>query len=76
LLALVSRVAPASVNATMVSAAYLTLFVANILMGWVGSWYEKMSPAAFWALDAGIAAIGALLVLLFGRRLTKALSTC
>ena len=37
LLALVSRVAPASINATMVSAAYLTLFVANILMGWVGT---------------------------------------
>ncbi len=76
LLALISRAAPTSVNATMVSAAYLTLFISNILMGWVGSYYEKMDPATFWALDAGIAAIGALLVLIFGRRLTRALSTC
>jgi len=76
LLALVSRAAPASVNATMVSGAYLTLFVSNMLMGWVGSYYEKMTPAAFWTLDAGVAAVGAVLVLIFGRSLTRALSTC
>lgn len=76
LLALISRVAPTSVNATMVSGAYLTLFVSNLLMGWVGSFYEKMTPTAFWTLDAAIAAIGALLVVTFGRRLTHALSTC
>jgi len=73
LLALISRTAPASINATMVSGAYLSLFVGNILMGWVGSYYERMGPAAFWALDALIAATGALLVLLFGRRLDRAL---
>ncbi len=76
LLALISRAAPKSVNATMVSGAYLTLFISNILMGWVGSYYEKMTSAAFWTLDAGIAAMGAILVLLFGRQLTRALSTC
>ena len=76
LLALISRTAPASINATMVSGAYLTLFVGNMLMGWVGSHYEKMTPAAFWTLDACIAAAGALLVLIFGRKLTRALSTC
>jgi hypothetical protein len=32
-----------------------------------------MTPAQFWLLDAGIAAIGALLILLFGRRLNRAL---
>jgi POT family proton-dependent oligopeptide transporter len=73
LLALVSRTAPASINATMVSGAYLALFLGNILMGWVGSYYERMSPAEFWMLDAGIAAIGALLILLFGRKLDRAL---
>ncbi len=33
-----------------------------------------MTPAQFWLLDAGIAATGAVLVLLFGRRLTRALA--
>ena len=73
LLALMSRTAPRSINATMVSGAYLALFVGNILMGWVGSYYEKMTPAAFWTMDALIAAAGALLVLLFGRQLNRAL---
>jgi POT family proton-dependent oligopeptide transporter len=73
LLALISRTAPPSINATMVSGAYLSLFVGNILMGWVGSYYEKMSPAQFWTLDGVIAATGALLVLLFGRPLNRAL---
>jgi proton-dependent oligopeptide transporter, POT family len=74
LLALVSRTAPPSINATMVSGAYLSLFVGNILMGWVGSYYEKMSPAQFWLMDAAIAAMGALLILLFGRSLDRALA--
>ena len=73
LLALMSRTAPPSINATMVSGAYLALFVGNILMGWVGSFYEKMTPAQFWTLNAMIAATGALLVLLFGRQLNRAL---
>jgi len=42
-------------------------------MGWVGSYHESMGPAAFWTMDALIAAIGAVLVLLFGRRLDRAL---
>ena len=70
---MVSRTAPPSINATMVSGAYLSLFAGNILMGWVGSYYEKMTPAQFWLLDAGIAAVGALLILLFGRMLNRAL---
>jgi POT family proton-dependent oligopeptide transporter len=74
LLALVSRVAPARVNATMVSGVYLSLFASNSIMGWIGSFYERMTPAQFWTLNAGIAAIGAVLVLLFGRRLTRALA--
>jgi hypothetical protein len=32
-----------------------------------------MTPAQFWLLDGGIAAIGAVLILLFGRALNRAL---
>jgi POT family proton-dependent oligopeptide transporter len=73
-LALMSRAAPPSVNATMMGCAYLSLFIGNIIMGWVGSFYEHMTPTAFWALNAGIAAIGALLVLVFGRTITRGLN--
>jgi len=69
LLALVSRVAPPRINATMIGVAFMSLFVANILIGWIGSFYERMSPAQFWALHAAIGAVGGVLVILVGRLL-------
>jgi proton-dependent oligopeptide transporter, POT family len=73
LLALVSRAAPAKINATMMGVCFLTLFVANNLIGRVGTYYEKMSPGAFWALHAGIGIAGGLIMLLFGRTLGRIL---
>jgi len=73
LLALVSRAAPASINATMMGIAFLSLFVANNAMGWIGGFYEQISPASFWLLHAAIASIGGLLIIFFGRRLGRAL---
>ena len=73
LLALVSRAAPAKVNATLMGLAFMSLFISNTLIGWVGGFYEKMLPAEFWAIHAAIAAGGGLLVVLFGRRLSRAL---
>jgi len=71
LLALVSRAAPARVNATMMGLAFMSLFVANNLIGWIGGFYEKMSPLEFWAMHAAIGATGGLLVMLFGGRLGR-----
>ena len=53
--------------------AFMSLFVSNNLIGWIGGFYEKMTPVQFWAMHAVIAARGGLLVLLFGRRLSRAL---
>jgi proton-dependent oligopeptide transporter, POT family len=75
LLALVSRAAPARVNATMMGFVFLSLFLANNILGWIGGFYERMGPAPFWLLHAGIASMGGLLVLLFGRRLRRTLDT-
>ena len=75
LLALVSRAAPAAVNATMMGLAFMSLFFSNNLIGWIGGFYERMTPAVFWGLHAAIAATGGLLVLVFGRRLERVLST-
>lgn len=73
LLALISQAAPARVSGTLVSGAYLTLFISNLLIGWIGALYERITPAAFWALHAAIAAAGGLLVLVLGGRLRGAL---
>jgi proton-dependent oligopeptide transporter, POT family len=73
LLALVSRTAPAIVNSTMMGIVFMSLFVSNMLIGWIGGYYERMSPAAFWGIHVVIAVAGGLLLLVFGRRLTHAL---
>jgi len=73
LLALVSRAAPRKINSTLMGASFLSLFLGSVIMGWVGSFYDQMSPAAFWTLDAGIGFAGALLVLLFAPLLRRGL---
>ena len=73
-LALVSRAAPAKVNATMMSATFLALFAGSVLMGWIGSYYQEMHPALFWAFDAGIGFAGGLLILVLHRPLARGLA--
>ena len=73
LLALVSQSAPAKINSTMMGLAFLSLFVGNVLMGWFGSFYDTMSPAEFWTLDAAIGFAGALIVFALNRPLSRAL---
>ncbi len=74
LLALVSRAAPARVNATMMGFAFMSLFVSNNLIGWIGGFYEKMTPVEFWSMHAAIGAMGGVLVLLFGGALKRVLA--
>jgi POT family proton-dependent oligopeptide transporter len=73
LLALVSRAAPPKINATMMGVCFLTLFVAGNLIGRIGTYYEKMTPTAFWALHAAIGGAGGLIMLLGSRRLAQIL---
>jgi POT family proton-dependent oligopeptide transporter len=73
LLALVSRCAPAKVNATMMGICFLVLFIANNLIGWIGTFYAEMTPLGFWLMHAAIAATGGILVLLFGPALRRVL---
>lgn len=75
LLALVSRAAPEGTKATLMGCAFLSLFASNTLIGWIGTFYERMTPAEFWALHAAIAATGGILIMVLGKRLQKALST-
>jgi len=75
LLAVVSRAAPAPVNATMMGFAFLTLFVTGIIMGWLGALYQQLTPATFWGVHAAIAACGGLAVLLFGGVVTRLLKS-
>jgi POT family proton-dependent oligopeptide transporter len=72
-LALVSRAAPVSVNAMMVGSYYLALFAGGIFSGWLGRFFEVISPVAFWLLHAAIVATGAVLILSLRRVLVREL---
>jgi POT family proton-dependent oligopeptide transporter len=74
LLALVSRASPHRLKATMMGCVFLSLFVSNTIIGWIGGFYEHMSPASFWAMQAGIAATGGILALLLKRWLDRELN--
>jgi proton-dependent oligopeptide transporter, POT family len=73
-LALVSRAAPQKLKATMMGGVFLSLFLSNITLGWLGSFYEHMGPTAFWAMNAGIAACGAVIAFLFKPILSRVLN--
>jgi proton-dependent oligopeptide transporter, POT family len=57
---LVSRYAPASRATIMMSLAITSIAIANFTVGWLGRFYERMDPAAFWALHSAIAAAATL----------------
>ena len=70
-LSIVSALAPAPVKSTLMGGAFIALFLGTVVMGWVGSFYDQMTPAAFWTLDAAIALGGALLILAVRRPLMQ-----
>ncbi|MCO8017944.1 peptide MFS transporter [Brevundimonas diminuta] len=65
-LALYVRMAPQAIGATIVGIFYLHLFVANNLVGWVGTRMETMSADRFWLLHAFVVGFSA--VILFALR--------
>ena len=71
MLALVSRRAPAGVNALMMAAVYLTAFVTGVGSGWVARFYETMPGWQFWGMHAALCFAGALLLAVFGPLLRR-----
>ena len=70
---MISQAAPKQVTATMMGGVYLSFFLGSVSMGWVGSFYDTMSPAAFWTLDGAIGIMGGVLVLAIARPVARAL---
>jgi POT family proton-dependent oligopeptide transporter len=73
-MALFARAAPAAVRSMFIGLYYLALFIANNLAGWIGHFYERLSPPRFWAMQVLCSGGGAVAVLLFGAALNRALA--
>jgi POT family proton-dependent oligopeptide transporter len=52
---------------------FLSLFVANFLIGWLGGFYEHLGPTGFWTLNVAIAGVGAALGFALQRPLERTL---
>jgi POT family proton-dependent oligopeptide transporter len=72
-LALFARLAPKSINATVIGLYYLAFFAANAMVGWVGGFYETMTMPTFWLMHAGFAAASGAVFVLFKLLLAKRL---
>jgi len=58
----------------MMGSAFLSLFLANITLGWLGRYYEHWSPTTFWAMNVIIPAAGGVLALLLKPLLDRVLN--
>ena len=72
-MALVSRAAPPAMRSTLMGLLFMSLFVANLMLGWIGTFYDRVPPASFWGLHAAISAAGGLLAIRLARPLMHAL---
>src|SRR5215475_1504563 len=54
-LAFFAKLAPATINSTVLGLYYLAFFVCNTLVGWVGGLYAKWPTSRFWLLHAAFA---------------------
>jgi POT family proton-dependent oligopeptide transporter len=75
MVALFSRAAPASVNATMIGVYSLSVFLGSTISGRMGALYETLTASQFWALHAGVVAAGGVILLLIGARFSRAFVT-
>jgi POT family proton-dependent oligopeptide transporter len=71
MLALVSRRAPAGVNAVMMAAVYLTAFGTGVGSGWLARYYETMPGWQFWGMHAAMCLAGAVLFVVLGPMLRR-----
>jgi len=73
-LALFSKIAPKQITATVIGLYYLSFFIANAVVGYVGGLYSSLSTTTFWLIHVASAAFGLVAFIIFkmviGHRMT------
>src|SRR4051794_16854341 len=74
-LALFSKIAPRQINATVIGLYYLSFFLANAVVGYVGGLYSSLPTTTFWLLHVASAVFGlvafAVFKVVLGKRMTS-----
>jgi POT family proton-dependent oligopeptide transporter len=74
-LALFSKIAPRQITSTVIGLYYLSFFIANALVGYVGGLYSSLPTTTFWLIHVGSAvfALAAFVIfkVIIGRRMTS-----
>src|SRR5437868_7681438 len=73
-LALFSKIAPKQINATVIGLYYLSFFIANAVVGWVGGLYSSLPTTTFWLIHVASAAFGLVAFIIFKIVLGKRMS--
>jgi POT family proton-dependent oligopeptide transporter len=73
-MSLISRTAPRAVNTTMMGVFGLSTAAANFLVGYLGHYFELISPARFWLLHAGMVGAAVVFLALFGPAISRSLT--
>lgn len=66
-LSLVSRLSPPAIASTMLSLYLLSTMVSNFLVGWLGTFYDRLSAPGFWGMHGAIV-LAVIPILLLTRR--------
>ena len=64
-LALFSKIAPKQITATVIGLYYLSFFIANAIVGYVGGLYSSLPTTTFWLIHVASAAFGLVAFLIF-----------
>src|SRR5690348_11474706 len=70
-LALFSKIAPQQLSATVIGLYYLSFFIANAVVGWVGGLYSSLPTTTFWLIHVASAAFGLVAFAIFKVALGK-----
>jgi len=76
-LALFSKISPKQITATVIGLYYLSFFIANAVVGYVGGLYSSLPTTTFWLIHVASAAFGLVAFVIFklvlGRRMAGSL---
>jgi POT family proton-dependent oligopeptide transporter len=64
-LALFSKISPKQITSTVIGLYYLSFFIANAVVGWVGGLYSSLPTTTFWLIHVASAAFGLIAFVIF-----------